>query len=130
MKLLTKFNLILLVLFLTGGLIISQVISNFLTKNAEREVLQEAELMIASAKAVRDYTSSDIGPLLQQNPEHKRKFLAETVPDFGAITTFNRLRQNYPDYSFQEVTLNPTNPEHRAGDWEADIIGYLRDHPS
>ena len=122
MKLLTKFNLILLVLFGTGGLIISQAISSFLISNAQREVLQEASLMMASAKSVRDYTSSDLAPLLEQNPQHKTRFLAETVPAFGAISTFNKLRQNYPDYTYREATLNPTNPEHRATDWEADVI--------
>lgn len=130
MNLLTKFNLILLVLFGTGGLIISQVIYNFLIGNAQREVLSEAQLMMASAQSVREYTSTDIGPLLKQNPEHKTRFLAETVPAFGALSTFNKLRQNYPDYTYREATLNPTNPEHRAADWEADIIAYLRDHSS
>jgi protein-histidine pros-kinase len=129
MKLLTKFNLILLVLFGIGGLIISQVTYRFLIDNARREVLREAELMMASAKAVRDYTSSDLAPLLEQNPQHKTKFLAETVPAFGAISTFNKLRQKYPDYTYREATINPTNPEHRAADWEADVIGFLRDHP-
>jgi protein-histidine pros-kinase len=129
MKLLTKFNLILLVLFGVGGLIISQVTYSFLFDNARREVLQEAELMMASATAVRDYTSSDLRPLLEQNPLHKTRFLPETVPAFAALSTFNRLRQKYPDYSYREATLNPTNLEHRASDWEADVIRYLRDHP-
>ena len=130
MKLLTKFNLILLVVFGTGGLIISQAIHTFLINNARREVLQEADLMMASARSMRDYTSSDLAPLLEQNPQHKQRFLAETVPDFSAVTIFNRLRQQYPDYTFREAALNPTNPEHRAADWEGDVIGYLRDHPS
>lgn len=129
MKLLTKFNFILLALFSTGGMFVSLAIYSFLVANARREVLQEAELMMASANAARDYTSTDLGPLLEQNPEHKKRFLAETVPAFGAISTFNKLRQNYPDYTYREVTLNPTNPEHRAADWETDVIGYLRDHP-
>jgi len=129
MKLLTKFNVILLVLFGAGGAIISQVIYSFLINNAEREVLQQAELMMASATSVRDYTSSDLRPLLELNPEHKKRFLAETVPAFGAMSTFNKLKQSYPDYAYREATLNPTNPEHRATDWERDIIGYLRDHP-
>ena len=129
MKLLTKFNLILVALFATGGLIISLVADSFLLNNARREVEQEAQLMMASARAVRDYTSSDLAPLLEQNPQHKTKFLAETIPAFGATSTFNKLRQKYPDYTYREATLNPTNPEHRASDWEADVIGYLRDHP-
>jgi HAMP domain-containing protein len=128
MKLLTKFNLILLVLFGILGLIISQVTYRFLINNARRDVLHEAELMMASATAVRDYTASDLAPLLEQNPEHKTKFLPETVPAFGAISIFNKLRQKYPDYTYREATLNPTNPEHRATDWEADIIRFLREH--
>jgi protein-histidine pros-kinase len=51
------------------------------------------------------------------------------VPAFGAVTTFDRLRRSYPDYTYREATLNPTNPDHRATDWEADVIGYFRDHP-
>jgi len=129
MKLLTKFNLLLLVLFGTGGLIIAQVSYTFLIRNARREVLQEAEFMMASATSVRDYTSADLRPLLEQNPQHKERFLAETVPAYGAINTFNRLRQKYPDYAYHEATLNPTNPAHRAVDWEADVIHYFRDHP-
>jgi HAMP domain-containing protein len=129
MKLLTKFNLILLVLFGAAGLIISQVLYSFLIDNARREVYQDAELMMASAKSVRDYTSSDLGPLLEQNPQHKTRFLAETIPFFAATSTFNNLRQKYPDYTYREATLNPTNPEDRATDWESDVIGFLRDHP-
>src|ERR1700733_10646312 len=128
MKLLAKFNLILLVLFGAAGLIISQLASIFLMKNARREVTQEAELMMASARSVRDYTAEDLRPLLEQNPEHKTRFLPETVPAFGAIHTFNRLRQKYPDYTYREVSVNPTNPEDRATDWEADILAYMRDH--
>jgi len=129
MKLLTKFNLILLVVFGTGGAIISQFAYSFLINNARREVMHEAELMMASARAVRDYTSSDLAPLLEQNPQHTTKFLPETIPFSAAVTTFNKLRQRYPDYAFREASLNPTNPEHRATDWEADVITNLRDHP-
>jgi protein-histidine pros-kinase len=129
MKLLGKFNLILLSVFGVGGLIIAWFAYSFLISNARREVLDQARLMVANAKAVRDYTADDVSPLLQQNPRHKVKFLAETVPFYAATTTFNRLRKSYPDFAYKEATLNPTNPEDRATDWEADVIQMLRDHP-
>jgi len=129
MKLLTKFNLILLGIFGAGGLLISLAANSFLIGNARREVLDEARLMMASATSVRDYTSSDLSPLLEQNPRHRVRFLAETVPAYGATTTFKNLHVKYPDYTYKEATLNPTNPEDRAADWEADIIQNLRDHP-
>jgi len=90
MKLLTKFNLILLGIFGAGGLLISLAANSFLIGNARREVLDEARLMMASATSVRDYTSSDLSPLLEQNPRHRVRFLAETVPAYGATTTFKK----------------------------------------
>jgi protein-histidine pros-kinase len=129
MKLLTKFNLILLAIFGAGGLVIALVAYSFLVGNARREVLAEAQLMMASAMSVRDYTSTDLSPLLEQNPRHRVRFLAETVPAYGAMTTFKNLHVKYPDYTYKEATLNPTNPQDRASDWEVDIINGLRDHP-
>lgn len=128
MKLLTKFNLILVVLFGACGLIIAAGAYQFLINNARREVMQEAELMMASAKSIRDYTADDLAPLLEQTPKHQTTFLPETVPAFSALATFDHIHQKYPDYEYHEATLNPTNPTHRALDWEADVINYLRDH--
>ena len=126
----TKFNLILLVIFGTGGFLISHFAYSFLVGNARREVLDEARLMMASATAVRDYTSTDLSPLLQQNPQHRVRFIAETVPAFGATTTFNKLHAMYPDYTYKEATLNPTNPRDEAASWEASLIQELRAHPA
>jgi HAMP domain-containing protein len=133
MKLLAKFNLILLVIFGAGGFLISQLAHSFLIENARGEVLKEEQLMMDSAKSVRDYIDHDISPLLIKSPGHQRRFLAETVPFFGAQTTFNNLRkgnQAYADYTYREAALNPTNPEDRISDWERDVIHWLRDHPN
>ena len=127
-KLLLKFNLIVLTIFGAGGIAIAMVAYSFLFQNAQREVLEQAELMMASAKSVRDYTSTDLSPLLTQVPSHTVRFIPETVPAFGATTTFNKLRVRYPQYLYKEATLNPTNLEDRATDWEADVVHWLRDH--
>src|ERR1700742_4513052 len=100
MKLMTKFNLILLVLFGSGGLIIALVAYSFLINNARREVLREAQLMMFSAGSIRDYTANDVAPLLLEAPKYKNTFLPEVVPSFSAITTFDKLREDYPDYFY------------------------------
>jgi HAMP domain-containing protein len=130
MKLLTKFNLVLIVFFGAGGLIIAQLAYSFLMRNARDQVVQQAELMMASATSTRDYTSEQIKPLLLKNPEHEVNFLPQTVPAFAAITIFNTMRKSYPNYSYREATLNPTNLVDRADDWETDIIRYFSDHPA
>lgn len=131
MKLLAKFNLILLMIFGAGGLLIAQLAYSFLFGNARREVLQQAQLMLASAKSVRDYTATDLSPLLQQNPKHRVHFLPETIPFYGATTTFDSLRKDnadYTNYTYREAALDPTNLEDRATDWESDVIDELRSH--
>jgi len=129
MKLLTKFNLVLILFFGAGSLIIAHLAYNFLMQNARDQVVQQAELMMASARSTRDYTSNQIKPLLLKNPEHETNFLPQTVPAFAAITIFNQMRKSYPNYSYREATLNPTNLVDRADDWETDIIRYFSDHP-
>jgi protein-histidine pros-kinase len=131
-KLLTKFNLILVVVFGAAGFLIAQLSYSFLMGNARREVLAQADLMMQSASSVRDYTSGDLRPLLEKNPRHKVHFLAETVPAFAATTTFANLRKSdadFTNYTYKEATLNPTNLEDRASDWESEVIRDLRDHP-
>ncbi|MGA9566921.1 MAG: DUF3365 domain-containing protein [Candidatus Korobacteraceae bacterium] len=130
MRLLTKFNLVLLVFFGASGIIIAHLAYQFLMGNARDQVLQQAELMMASASSTRTYTSEQIKPLLLKNPEHEITFLPQTVPAFAATTIFNSMRKSYPDYSYREATLNPTNLIDRADDWETDIIRYFSDHPS
>jgi HAMP domain-containing protein len=129
MKLLTKFNLVLLVFFGASGIIIAHLAYQFLMGNARDQVLQQAELMMASARSTRSYTSEQIKPLLLKNPEHETTFLPQTVPAFAATTIFNSIRKSYPDYAYREATLNPTNLVDRADDWETDIIRYFADHP-
>ena len=130
MRLLTKFNLVLLVLFGISGFVIAHLAYQFLMRNAGAQVLQQAELMMASAKSTRDYTSEQVKPLLLKNPEHATTFLPQTVPAFAATSVFNSIRKSYPDYSYREATLNPTNLIDRAEDWEADIVRYFADHPN
>ena len=111
MKLLAKFNLILLAIFGVGGLVIAQLAYSFLIGNARGEVLRQAQLMMASTESVREYTAKDLSPLLQQNPRHKVRFLPETVPFYGATTTFNNLRKGYPDYSYRKPHSIPPIPK-------------------
>jgi HAMP domain-containing protein len=129
MKLLAKFNLI-LGLVLGAGLAIAAVFSQHLLQNDAREqVVWQARLMMEAMRAARDYTTTQIKPLLVNQQEHQKSFLPQTVPAFAATENFNYLRPSYPDYEYKEAALNPTNPRDRAVDWEADIINMFRNHP-
>lgn len=130
MKLLAKFNLLLIVVFGLGLTLIAINARSFLMDDAKKSVLSEAELMAASARATRDYTDQEISPILENTPQHVNTFLPQTIPFYAATVTFNRLRKDFPDYTYKEATLNPTNLVDRAEDWQADIINYFRNNPS
>jgi HAMP domain-containing protein len=128
MKLLMKFNLILGLVLGTGLAVAGYVSYRFLQDSAREEVLRQARLMMESMQAARNYTARQIRPLLEKDQEHLKNFLPQTVPAFGATESFNYIRAAYPDYSYKEAALNPTNLRDRALDWEADIINSFRDH--
>ena len=128
MKLLTKFTLVFSVLCGSGLLLAAALGYRFLQDNAREEVLREANLLRSAALASRDYTSKQIRPLLEKQPEHQAEFLPQSMPPFGATETFAYLRLQHPEYTYKEAALNPTNPRDRAADWEADLINVFRTH--
>ncbi len=125
-----KVNLLLLVVFSLGLALITFEAKDFLQKQAEANILHEAGLVAASASATRAYTADDVSPILEKTAEHARVFLPQTIPFYAATTTFAQLRKNYPDYTYKEAALNPTNLRDRANDWESEIITYFRDNPN
>ncbi len=128
MKLLWKFNLIFLLVFSVGLGVSGYFANEFLQRSARAQVSQQARLMMEAAMAARKYTTTQIKPLLETGQAHQVSFLAQTVPAFAATETFGYVQSQYPDYSYKEATLNPTNLRDRAVDWEADVINTFRNH--
>jgi protein-histidine pros-kinase len=111
-----------------GSLVVTGWLSySLLQKNARDEVIQNAGIMIEASMSVRGYTVKQVKPLLEM--QLRRVFLPQSVPAYAATEIFNELRNNYPEYTYKEATLNPTNPRDRATDWEADIVQDFRNNP-
>jgi len=127
MKLLLKFNLVMIILFAMGILATAHVSRDLLQRNAREEVYENAKLLIDSALAVRDYTNRNIAPLLET--QIKYEFRPEMVAAFSANEVLKNLRERNPEYKqflYREATLNPTNPANKAVDWENDIVNGFR----
>lgn len=124
MSLLTRVNLTLGMAFVLGVSISGLVAHRILQDQAKREGLETSQLMLASAAASRDYTRSQIAPLLL--PQLAERFVPQMVPSYAALQHVERLRVDRPAFVYREATLNPTNPSDRALDWEADIINQFR----
>ena len=127
MSLRLKFNLVMVTAFLIG-LALAAVLANALSEQtARRAVLSEASIMMGQADATIHYTDARVSPLLSRSM--KVQFIPEAIPFFAAQQTFDRLSKAYPDYSFRQPTLNPTNPSDRPAPWENSIIQTLVTQP-
>jgi protein-histidine pros-kinase len=119
-----KFNIVLALVFAAGMAVSAYVSHQLLQNNAKQEVLRNAGLMMEAALAVRGYTVSQVKPLIES--QLAEKFLPQSVPAYAATQTFNTLRKKYPDFSYKEALLNPTNPSNKAVEWETDIVNSFR----
>jgi HAMP domain-containing protein len=126
MRLLLKINAVLIVLSLIGLALGYRVADRLLQENARSEIQGNARLLVESALAVRTYTNKQINPLLKTQSRYG--FLPQRVAAYSAKEYFNNLRQQFPDYTYREATLNPTNPADRADDWEAEVVRHFRDN--
>jgi HAMP domain-containing protein len=127
-NLIWKFNAALLAIFAVGFVLASIISYNVLQNNAREEALQHARLMMEAASSARNYTNVQVRPLLET--QLKYKFVPQAIPFYAATEQFIDMRKRFPEYSYKEATLNPTNPRDHATDWEVDVVNNFRQNPA
>lgn len=127
MGLRAKFNLLLLAVAAVGLALFALAAEPLVNAVAREEVLQSSRIMMESAAGARKYTSEQIAPILK--PQIGQHFYPQSVSAYAAKRNFDVIHSKFPDYMYREAALNPTNPQDRATDWEADIINDFRAHP-
>lgn len=150
MRLLAKFSLIFVVVFGLGLVAAGYLLYRTFQRNARDQVLHNAQVMMETALAMRQYTAEQIVPAISavSRPSDRsdradpfgdlcesrflaavRVFRPQTVPAYAATELFTYLRKEYPDHFYKEASLNPTNRRNRAVEWEADILRWFALHP-
>ena len=112
MGLRTKFNLVMITAFLIGLAVATFLAREITTEEAKRQMLNEANLIMRSGTAIRGYTQKEIRPLISD--QMAVRFLPHSVPSWSAQTVLRQVQKDFPDYSYKEAALNPTNPSDRA----------------
>lgn len=132
LKLGSKFNLLLIIVFLTGITLSGITLSWVLQQRAQAEVTAKALILIQTMNSVRDYTSNHIQPILSPKLETEPVFIPETVPAYSATEVFQSFRQNedYKGFFYKEATLNPTNLRDKADGFEKSLIERFRTEPN
>jgi hypothetical protein len=158
MKIQTRLTIVIFTIFLIGWLlagILSFAIEN---GNARSNIINTAEMLLATASATRDYTAEQIEPIFtKQNsletktepvrisgkkrdrvtlepvissPQKNDAFVRETVPSYASQEILARLSREYKGYIYHERALNPTNPQDLAEGWQVEIINNFIKNPN
>ena len=128
LKLGTKLNLLLLLIFMVIVATSGWALSISLGHQAEQIVTDKALLLMEAMTSVREYTDTQINPQLAPRLEKETRFLPQTVPGYSAREVFDKLRKRdeYSDFFYKEATLNPTNLRDKADRFETPIIERFR----
>lgn len=128
MRIGTKVNLLLAVVFLTGIFISGTSLSNVLQQKAQNEVTSKASVLMGMANSVREYTNIRVNPLLEPRLEESQEFIPESIPTYSTRSVFEILRRNedFKDFVYKDATLNPTNIQDKADEFETNLVNQFR----
>jgi HAMP domain-containing protein len=127
-----KFNIFLAIVFIIALTVSSSWLFALLENNAEIEIANKAQMLVQTMNAFRNYTTSNIEPLLKDRLELEPAFIPETVPAFSATEVFQQLRKNdnYRSFFYKEATLNPTNLRDKVDEFEKILVEQFRREPA
>jgi methyl-accepting chemotaxis protein len=131
-KLANKFTMLLSLVFIGAILFSGFALSKALEYTAENEINYRAQVLMQMINSVRNYTSNNVIKLLGPYEKTQEKFVPETVPSYAARQVFENLRTKpeYQNYLYKDATLNPTNLQDQADDFETSLIENFRKQPS
>jgi HAMP domain-containing protein/LAS superfamily LD-carboxypeptidase LdcB len=128
MKIGTKVNLILVIVFVVGLLISGTALSKVLENKTESEVSSKALMLMQTANSVRKYTNDKVQPLLLPKLDTQEQFIPESIPTYSVREVFEifRKQKDYSNFLYKDATLNPTNLRDKADDFETNIVKEFR----
>ena len=121
-----RLNLLLLVMTVLGVLAACAWACWVTRAQVLAEVEARAQLHMATARAVRQFSETELRGLLAHDPQ---RFSPAALPSFAANTTLAYLHQDYPQLEYREVSLDPVRPQFRALGWEKTAIDTFRARP-
>lgn len=98
-----------------------------LAENTQREVLNNAKLLMTAAEAIRTHTNVKLMPLMFGRKDDT--FVADLLPSVNTENVLSVISERFDNYRYQQAALNPKNLKHKASQWQTDIIDYFRQNP-
>lgn len=129
----SKFIFILVTVFFIGSTASWYLIQELEHEEVKEEAVYNANLLLESMVAVRNYTSEHVNRYLkplQESAQNSSEFIRESAPSFAANKVFEILKRNNPkyvDFEYKEAAINPTNRKDNLADlFEQALIHQFR----
>lgn len=129
MKLTTKFNIVLTLIFFIFAAITYFIGSYRLQRNAEEKVAQRARVLLVTMESSRKFTNTIVKPALYEAiPD---KFIMEGMSSsFGARALFGIIHETFPEYYFKHAAPDPRNPINKSDEFETQMIQRFQEDAS
>ncbi len=116
LKLGTQFTLLISLVFLLIILLGGISFWKMANKEAEEDIITRAEILMQTMNSARNYTNTNIKPLIENHLSAKSTFMPEAIPAFAAREIFERFRESpeYHSFFYQNGSKN-TPPLYRVG---------------
>lgn len=121
-----QFALTVIIIYIISLPIISAITYFILKQNAINYAYSTARLYLAAFESTRHYVGDELRPvLLKELPD---RFILEGMSrSYVAGSITRRVLRELPDYVFKNASLNPTNLQNKADEFETRIINEFRD---
>ncbi len=125
LKLRTSFTVTMLIVYLLSLPAMVFITYQILMRNAEKESMERAELLLTSMQGVRQYVGGTMRPMVGDLlPDQKP---VELTSGFFIIREISDIiKETTKDYSFKFATLSPLNPINKADSFEREKINEFR----
>jgi HAMP domain-containing protein len=132
LKIGTKFNGLLILVFIAGSVLSGFALEIVLTQNAEAAIVEESTAMMEMVEATRRYSLEHTMPLLKPRLDTELRFVQEVVPSFAASSVFEQFRkvEAYKNFAYKDAMLVPTNLKHKADSFETQLIEKFKQQPN
>lgn len=124
MKLRKSFTLIMVIVYIISLPFIIFISYQVLLKNAEKESIERAQMMLRAMDAIKEYVGGTIRPVLEEFTDKKP---VELTSGFYVIREISDIiTESDRQYSFKFATINPLNPVNKANQFETEKINDFR----
>lgn len=124
MKLRKSFTLIMVLVYIISLPFIIFISYQVLLKNAEKESIERAQMMLRAMDAIKEYVGGTIRPVLEELTD---KEPVELTSGFYVIREISDIiTESDRQYSFKFASINPLNPVNKANQFETEKINDFR----